>query len=248
MPYEYTDKDLGRYKDVYILEENKIEKNGEIFYEHKVVKRKNQRVDFLAPLLVRDKKTGKLIVSDIYTVLSHKRIGMELEDAVHLILFRLNCIQKKPPEEYLTLIPTLKVPSHNYNFKRNILDDKGIIDFESDSIVIECKNWSSPAGYIYVRDDHVREQILPRFINYTQRKILLIPDVLSPYQKEEIKKGDIEIYNYKTQILPSNTQENLNCLMKIMISILQLDMAVPDVSCIWIEPQKNTKNHKKIIG
>lgn len=198
-------------------------------------KYKKVRVNRLSEFCLE--RNGILVRS--YQEIQAKETGKILEDAVHLILYRLNCINEQPPLDSLKYIPELNVPPHPYLFTRHPAKDSNKVDFEENKttrnkpIAIECKNW---AGYWI--DKTKVNQITQRFKNYSDdyRKILLIPK--SPYEKEsldQIKQNNIEVIEFSCQITYANDnyQYILNELLQLIAKdILNLDMDLPDLSCL----------------
>lgn len=190
------------------------------------IQRKKVRKDHVVEVLFR-----------YYQEIPVKEIGNILEDAVHLILNRLKCIEGEPPtlkDLVFKYIPELDTPPHCYKFTRHPAKDIEEVDFISDSIVIECKNW---AGYT-ITDSYVDNQILPRFKKYSDpryRKILLTSASFSSSLESKILNNNIEIFKFSEQITWENFQDILNELLPLIANkILNLNMKLPDVSCNWL--------------
>lgn len=145
------------------------------------------------------KEHVKEVFVKCYELIQNKDIGSILEDAVHLILYRLNCIKDEPSLDLLKYIPKLNVPPHSYKFTRHPKkdDDVDFVD-KSSKIAIECKNWESYT----ITDSYVENQIVPRFQKYPKyRKILLISDVpLLVSSKNLILQNKTEICTFSSQI------------------------------------------------
>ena len=202
-----------------------LDKEGKFLNEKE--KKKTVRKSFLIPF---QSKSGEISIylHNVYRVISREEMGEYLEDIIHIILYRLNAMDKnekeEPPQTYINLIPELQVPQHSYSFKRK---REGPIDFVDSKLLIECKNWS-----IYGKNDTMIEKnIISRFKGYKRRKALIIPSNALDWLADRIKSKNIEIYYFKTKLVPSNIPDNLNRLLEIVISMLKLDIKnIPDLS------------------
>lgn len=230
-----TDQDkMFEFLPILIKDNYEFTKDGHIKEINLKFEYKKVRADHLLDYCL--KMDGLLV--RCYQESTAREIGKILEDAVHLILYRLNCIKEQPPleEKDLKDIPVLNPPPHQYRFTRHHEKDIEEADFISDSIVIECKNW---ANY-KITDSYVDNQILPRFENYSDsryRKILLTSASFSPSLENKILQNKIKIFRFSRQITHKNFQKILNELLPLIANdILNLDMKnLPDVSYIPLD-------------